>query len=66
MNALPPQSRSLIGTFRTFGKSGPLYEVTGLAPPNRHGEPMLRIHVFDSGEDASYKLADVVEDPIAT
>ena len=65
MNAVLPQSQALIGTCRRFGEYGPVYEITGIASHNASGEQMVRIHVFDSGEDADYKLADAIDDPAA-
>ena len=63
MNALLPHS--VVGTFRRFGSAGPVYEVVGFGDSDPAGEQLMRIHVFDSGEDANYKLKDVLDDPVA-
>jgi hypothetical protein len=65
MNALPPQSQALIGTFRRFGEVGPVYQVTGHAGPRLTGEQMLHIQVTESGEELDYKLNDFLDDPLA-
>jgi hypothetical protein len=51
-----------VGTFKTFGEYGPMYEVLGPAPRGTKGE-MVAIRVFHSGEELDYPLADVLEDP---
>ena len=53
-----------VGSIRTFGESGPMYEVTGTAPPSQNGEPMVSILVIESGETLDYELEAVLADPL--
>ena len=53
-----------IGVIKTFGETGPMYEVLGPAPLGRKGQ-MIAIRVVLSGEELDYPLADMLEDPIA-
>jgi len=53
----------VVGSVRTFGKYGPMYEVTGFAPPSPEGEPMVSILVIESGETLDYELDAVLADP---
>jgi hypothetical protein len=66
MATLPIQDPALdvIGSIRTFGPYGPMYEVTGMAPPNEDGEPMVSLLVIESGETLDYELEAVLEDPL--
>ena len=48
--------------WRRFGAAGPVYEVLGWGK-KVGDEQFVRIHVFDSGEDADYKLKDMLDDP---
>lgn len=54
---------ALVGTVRRFGLAGPPYEILGPAAPSASGEAMMRIHLLESGEDADYPIADILEDP---
>jgi hypothetical protein len=53
----------VLGSIRTFGEFGPMYEVTAVAPPNQKGEPMVSIVVTESGETLDYELEAVLADP---
>jgi len=53
----------VVGSIRTFGKYGPMYEVTGFAPASPEGEPMVSILVIESGETLDYELEAVLVDP---
>ncbi len=55
---------SAVGSIRTFGEYGPMYEVTGIAPPSSKGEPMVSILVIESGETLDYELEAVLADPL--
>lgn len=57
------QPVSLVGTWRRFGAAGPVYEVIGVARTDASGEAVLRIRVLESGEEADYRMADVLDDP---
>jgi len=50
----------LVGTMRSFGEDGPVYQVLRSAD----GE-MLRIVVVETGETLDDPLAQVLEDPLA-
>jgi hypothetical protein len=55
---------SLVGSIRRFGLSGPPYEVVGPAPASTRGEPQMHIHLLESGEDADYPVAAILDDPL--
>lgn len=48
----------LVGTFRSFGSFGPVYEVIG---GGREGS--LRIRVVETGEELDYPLKECLSDP---
>jgi Family of unknown function (DUF5397) len=56
---------SLVGTFRTFGSRGPLYEILGVTGEGTGSNVMLAIRVVTSGETLDYPLADAITDPVA-
>jgi hypothetical protein len=66
MASLPVQApaHEVVGSIRTFGEYGPMYEVTGIAPPNENGEPMVSLLVIESGETLNYELEAVLADPL--
>jgi Family of unknown function (DUF5397) len=53
-------SAAFVGQVRRFGAFGPAYEVVDIGET---GE--LVIHVFDSGEQLVYSIAEFLADPIA-
>ena len=55
---------TVIGSIRTFGEFGPMYQVTGTAAPASDGSPRVSLLVIESGEVLSYSLQSVLEDPI--
>ena len=57
-------AESAVGSIRTFGEYGPMYEVTGIVPPSSTGEPMVSILVIESGETLGYELEAVLADPL--
>jgi hypothetical protein len=58
--SLEPQT--LVGTWRRFGAIGPVYEVVGVGKVE--GEELwMRIRLPESGEEADYKLTDLLDDP---
>jgi len=63
--ALNHLAENAVGSIRTFGEYGPMYEVTGLASPSANGDPMVRILVIESGETLDYELEAVFADPEA-
>ena len=54
---------ALIGSVRRFGLAGPPYEIIGAAPASAAGEPQMRIHLLESGEDADYPVSEILKDP---
>ncbi len=63
MNFFQIEPENFLGTWRRFGTLGPVYEVIGVAGENSHGERLMRIRVLESGEEADYRLADLLDDP---
>jgi len=55
----------IVGSFRTFGRLGPVYEVISLSEPASGADVMLTIRVVESGETLDYPLADAMSDPLA-
>jgi Family of unknown function (DUF5397) len=52
--------------WRRLGPVGPIYEVLdtpGLVLAD--GDRKLRIRVLESGEEADYRLSDILDDPLA-
>ena len=62
--AIHNQAEDAIGSIRTFGEYGPMYEVTGPAPDSPTGKPMVSILVIESGETLDYELEAVLADPL--
>lgn len=54
---------ALLGTVRRLGNVGPPYEITGVATPLPNGEPQMRIHLIESGEDVDYPVSAILNDP---
>jgi hypothetical protein len=55
------EPQSILGTWRRFGPTGPVYEIVeqrGSGP-----NPLMRIRVVESGEELDYPLAHILEDP---
>ena len=59
-NAEQNPETSLLGSFRTFGEFGPVYECLKIVAAD-----MLRVRVLDSGEEIDYPVQSALEDPIA-
>jgi hypothetical protein len=59
-----PALSELVGTIKTFGERGPMYEVLGPAPRSERGE-MVAIRVVIGGEELDYPLVDMLADPVA-
>jgi len=51
---------TLVGTFRTFGEFGPVYECLTILAPD-----MLQVRVVESGEEIDYPIQSALDDPIA-
>ena len=50
----------LVGTYRTFGEHGPLYEVQ-----RQVDEHTVHIIVIQSGEELDYEVMEAIADPEA-
>ncbi|HRY14302.1 MAG: DUF5397 family protein [Candidatus Competibacteraceae bacterium] len=61
MMQIEPQT--LIGTWRRFGLSGPVYEIISQGERLPSGDETLRVRVIETGEELDYKLADILDDP---
>ncbi len=57
------ETTALLGTWRRFGPTGPVYEIIGFGRPGK-GVKTMRIRVVESGEETDYKLTDILADPI--
>ena len=55
----------ILGSFRTFGPLGPVYEVLSVAGPATGSNVQLSIRVVTTGEELSYPLLDILADPLA-
>ncbi len=57
------QPANLIGTWRRFGVSGPVYEIVGAVEALAEGDHLMRIRVLETGEEVPYRLSDILDDP---
>lgn len=51
----------ILGSFRTFGRLGPLYQILDVAGPQTGPDVIVRVRVVESGEELEYAL----DDPLA-
>lgn len=59
-------TQNLVGEFRTFGTSGPAYQVLGASQShNNRPDPWVRVQVLDSGEMVDIPAKQVQQDPKA-
>jgi hypothetical protein len=58
-------SKYLIGTLKTFGHSGPMYEILGPAARSAQGKESVTIRVFGTGEVTAYPVEEMLQDPEA-
>jgi hypothetical protein len=56
------EANALIGTFRRFGPVGEIYEIIGVEQ-ERDGERLMRIRLPKTGEQASYPVNHILDDP---
>lgn len=56
---------AVIGSFRTFGRLGPVYEVLRAVEPATGDRVMLRVRLVCGGEELDYPLNDALDDPLA-
>jgi hypothetical protein len=57
------EAGALIGTFRRFGPVGEVYEVLAFEGEASNGEPLMRIRLPKTGEETSYALRRILDDP---
>ncbi len=60
-----PSRKDLTGTLKTFGTSGPMYEVLGPAERSVQGKESVTIRVFGTGEVTAYPVEEMLQDPEA-
>lgn len=60
MKTLALTADDLIGTFRTFGQFGPLYQVT-----RKVGDDKVHVVVVPTGEELDYLVERALKDPEA-
>jgi hypothetical protein len=56
---------AVVGSIRSFGRIGPLYEVLRVCEPSTGSNVMLRVRVVESGEELEYSLSAALDDPLA-
>lgn len=57
------QPQSLIGTWRRFGITGPVYEIIGIGEELADGDHMMRVRLVETGEEADYRFTNILDDP---
>lgn len=57
-----PQPRSLIGTWRRFGVTGPVYEIVGVGQIVGD-DCLMRVRLVETGEEVDYRFTDILDDP---
>jgi hypothetical protein len=60
-NGTSPKTAELIGSFRTFGEYGVLYEVVGI---EADAPQMAQIVVVETGEKVRYPVQQLMGDPV--
>lgn len=55
--------KSVIGTWRRLGVTGPVYEIVGEERDLSDGDTLMRIRIVETGEEVAYKLTDILDDP---
>lgn len=60
MKTAPTCADDLVGTYRTFGACGPLYEVK-----RKVSDKLVHIVVIESGEELDYAVERALNDPEA-
>ncbi len=58
-----PRPQSLIGTWRRFGTTGPVYEIVGLGPELAKGDRVMRVRLVETGEEVDYRFTEMIDDP---
>ena len=60
---LETSAQALLGTWRRFGISGPVYEIIAIGRPLSTDDQLMRVKVVESGEELDYRLREILEDP---
>lgn len=55
----------IVGTFRSFGPVGPVYEVLSVSDAAQGADFTARIRVVTTGEALDYPVSDILADPVA-
>ena len=55
----------LVGSFHTFGTTGPAYQVRKPVRALSGGDWLMEIEVLTSGEMLDYKASEIDRDPVA-
>ena len=63
MDMQVPAPQQLVGTWRRFGRTGPVYEILATSQPRGNGDAQMRIRVLESGEELDYRLNEILDDP---
>ena len=58
MQAIASNPKELVGSFRSFGADGPVYEVTGIV-----NDSTFRVIVVETAEELDYPIQQAIEDP---
>lgn len=58
-----PQPRNLIGTWRRFGVTGPVYEIVGVGRALGDDDCLMRVRLIETGEEVDYRFTDILDDP---
>jgi hypothetical protein len=56
-----PQPEDLVGSFRRFGETGPVYKVTGMVRGKEGSE--MTIQIPETGEELERAYVHVLRDP---
>ena len=54
-------SLPLVGTWRRFGTTGPVYEIIGVGSELARGDCLMRVRV-ETGEDVDYRFTEILDD----
>jgi len=60
-----PEVAHWVGSIKTIGQYGPMYEVLGPAGRSAKGDALVSIRVVPTGEVTDYELEDMMNDPEA-
>lgn len=58
-----PQPQNLIGTWRRFGVTGPVYEIVDVGQMLSDDDCLMRVRLVETGEELDYRFTDILDDP---